>query len=691
MTDVRELAAAHGVAVEYVNHAGVTTTVDDDVLALVLGALGVSTADPAAAVAEARQARWRRPLPPVVAMRSGHEGRVWVHCPHGAAVSLVVRLEGGGEVAATQVDQWVEPQLIEGQLIGEATFALPADLEPGYHRLSAAVEGVDQPADALLIVAPGRLPEPPAAWGWAVQLYSTPSEGSWAHGDLADLRLLAETSAREHEAGFVLVNPLSAPAPVSPIEPSPYYPSSRRWLSPLYLRIEDTEEYAVAGPDLQAAVDALRPDPDAELVDRDAVWAAKRAALELLWPNVRFDPSARTRIARFRAAHGAPLERFALWCALAEKHGPDWRSWPAKLRMPTSDAVAKAATDLAGRVAFHCWVQLLLDTQLAAAADAARAAGMPLGVMHDLPVGVNPGGADAWALQDVLAQGATVGAPPDAFNQRGQDWQQPPWHPQRLAECEYAPFIELVRTILRHAGALRVDHVLGMFRLWWVPQGHDPSSGAYVRYDSDALLAVLALEALRAGAALVGEDLGVVPPEASQALAERGILGTTVLAFETVGGHPRPPEQFRRESLGAVVTHDMPPVAAWLTGAHVELRAELGLLTRPVEEERAEAARERGGWLELARERGLDTSSTEAATLALHELLAAAPCRLRVAQLVDAVGDVAVQNQPGTVDEHPNWRQRLRDGAGKPVLLEEALGSEPAMLIAAALGYGSGS
>lgn len=690
MSDLRELAAAHGVAVEYANHAGITTTVDDDVLALVLGALGVDASDPAAAVESARLSRWRRTMPPVVAMRAGRAGQVWVHCPHGAQVSLVVRLETGGELAARQADQWVEPREIDGQLIGEATFTIPAEVEPGYHRLVAVVEGLDQPVDAALIVAPARLPDRPPAWGWAVQLYSTPSARSWAHGDLADLRTLVETSAREHEAGFVLVNPLSAPAPVAPVEHSPYYPSSRRWLSPLYLRVEDTAEYASAGAELQAAVDALRP-ADGELVDRDLVWAAKREALELLWRNARFDPAARTRIARFRAAHGVPLERFALWCALAEKHGPDWRSWPARLRRPVSPAVEQAATDLAGRVAFHCWVQLLLDSQLTAVADAARAAGMPIGVMHDLPVGVNPGGADAWALQDVLVQGATVGAPPDAFNQRGQDWQQPPWHPERLAECEYAPFIELVRAVLRHAGALRVDHVLGMFRLWWVPQGHDPSSGAYVRYDADALLAVLALEASRVGAALVGEDLGVVPPEASQALAERGILGTTVLAFETVDGHPRPPEEFRAASLGAVVTHDLPPIAAWLTGAHVELRAELGLLTRPVEEERADAARERGGWLDLARARGLDTSSTEAATLALHELLAQAPCRLRVAQLVDAVGDVAVQNQPGTVDEHPNWQQRLRDGAGKPVLLEEALGSEAAMLIAAALGYGSGS
>jgi 4-alpha-glucanotransferase len=684
------LAAAHGVASEYVDHTGQVVAVADDVMGMVLGALGVDVADPEAALADAALARWRSVLPPVVAARVGHPAEVWVHCPHGSAVQARVRLETGGDVELKQVDRWVEPGTVDGRLVGEATFAIPTDLPPGYHRITAEVEGRDGPADALLIVAPERLPEPPATWGWALQLYSTPSTASWGHGDLADLKLAVEVAAREHEAGFVLVNPLSAPALVPPITPSPYYPSSRRFGSPLYVRIEATDEYAALPDALRAEVDALRPAAVVELIDRDAVWAAKQAALELMWPVVRFDPQARQRIAAFRAEEGVALERFALWCALAERHGADWRTWPEPLRSPYSPAVAAAAKDLAGRVAFHCWLQLLIREQLNAVTEAARAAAMPIGVMQDLPVGVSPGGADAWALQDVLVLGATTGAPPDGFNQMGQDWQQPPWHPRRLAESEYRPFIALVRSLVRGGGALRVDHVLGMFRLWWVPAGQPPTSGSYVRYDVDALLAVLVLEASRAGAVLVGEDLGVVPAEASSALADRGILGTTVLAFECVGeGVPRPPEQFRAASLGAVVTHDMPPVAAWLSGAQVELRDRLGLLTRPVDEERASAARERDGWLALAHSRGLETSTTEAACLALHELLAAAPCRLRVAQLVDAVGDVSIQNQPGTVDEHPNWRLPLADGSGRRVLLEEALSSEPAMMLALALGYRS--
>ncbi|MDQ1688471.1 MAG: 4-alpha-glucanotransferase [Frankiaceae bacterium] len=690
MTVLRELATAHGVACEYVDHAGGRVEVSDEVLSLVLGALGVDTTDPAAALAEAGLSRWRRTMPAVVATRVGRPAQVWVHCPDGAAVTATLGLEAGGSIELVQVSHWVQPQQVDGVLRGEATFELPPDLPPGYHRLTCTIDGAAAAASATVIVAPERLPDPPPAWGWAVQLYATPSESSWGHGDLEDLRTLVDRAGREHEAGFILVNPLSSPAPVPPIEPSPYYPSSRLFVSPLYLRIESTEEYADLPDEVRLRVDALRLSADIELVNRNVVWAAKKAALELIWPQVRFDPEARRSLAAFRAAEGPSLERFALWCALAERHGGDWRRWPEDLRSPSSPAVALAAKELAGRVAFHCWLQQLAQNQLARASEAARAVGMAIGVMHDLPVGVSPGGADAWALQDVLVLGATTGAPPDAFNQVGQDWQQPPWHPQRLAEAGYEPFVAIARGLLRHGGALRVDHVLGMFRLWWVPAGHPPSSGTYVRYDVDALLAVLALEASRAGAALVGEDLGVVPPEASAELADRGILGTTVLAFESLGdGVPRPPEEFRKGSLGAVVTHDMPPVAAWLSGMQVDLRERLGLLTRPVEEERAAAAKERDGWLALAHSRGLDTSSTEAACLALHELLAASPCRLRVAQLVDAVGDVQVQNQPGTTDEHPNWRLPLADGSGKQVLLDDALGSEAAMLIALALGYRS--
>ena len=226
--------------------------------------------------------------------------------------------------------------------------------------------------------------------------------------------------------------------------------------------------------------------------------------------------------------------------------------------------------------------------------------GLDLGVMHDLAVGVHPGGADAWALQDFFAQQVTVGAPPDAFNQLGQDWMQPPWRPDRLAESGYAPFRAMVATVLRHAGGLRVDHVIGLFRLWWVPAGNPPVGGTYVYYDHEAMIGILALEAHRAGAVVVGEDLGVVQPSARDYLRERGILGTSVLWFEfefDSDGRPLRPERWRELCLASVTTHDLPPTAGYLAGEHIRLRDSLGLLTRTLDEELAADAAERGAWL----------------------------------------------------------------------------------------------
>jgi 4-alpha-glucanotransferase len=299
--------------------------------------------------------------------------------------------------------------------------------------------------------------------------------------------------------------------------------------------------------------------------------------------------------------------------------------------------------------------------------------------MHDLAVGVHPGGADAWRLRPVYATGIRVGAPPDAFNQLGQDWQQPPWRPDRLAELAYAPFRDLIANVLRHAGGVRIDHIIGLFRLWWVPEGRTPAEGTYVRYDHEAMIGVLALEALRAGAVVVGEDLGVVEPSAREYLLERGILGTSILWFERDGdGNPLPAEKWRELCLASVTTHDLPPSAGYLAGEHVKLRDKLGLLTRPVEEEAAADEAERGTWLDELRRRGLlgDDPSVEETIAALHEYLTLSPARLLNVALTDAVGDRRTQNQPGTLDEYPNWRIPLSGPNEKPVLLEDVLRSE---------------
>jgi 4-alpha-glucanotransferase len=415
------------------------------------------------------------------------------------------------------------------------------------------------------------------------------------------------------------------------------------------------------------------------------VWEAKRSALTLIHAVPR-SPGRQADYEEFVAREGEGLHDFATWCALAEVHGADWERWPGPLQDPSSPAVAKARAELAERVDFYCWLQWLADDQLAAVQRRARSAGMPVGVVHDLAVGVHPYGADTWALGDSLASGVTVGAPPDAFNQQGQDWSQPPWRPDRLEAAGYAPYRDMLRSVLRHAGGIRVDHVLGLFRLWWVPDGTPADQGTYVRYDHEALVGILALEAARAGAFVVGEDLGTVEPWVRQHLAERGILGTSILWFERdEAGAPLPPEQWRELCLAAVTTHDLPPTAGYLAGEHVRIRAELGLLTRPVEEERRIDLADRDSWIALLRSRGLLSGAADEQEVieALHRLVAAAPSRLVGVALTDAVGDRRAMNQPGTDKEYPNWRLPLADGTGRPVLLEDLVESTRAGSLAA--------
>jgi 4-alpha-glucanotransferase len=283
----------------------------------------------------------------------------------------------------------------------------------------------------------------------------------------------------------------------------------------------------------------------------------------------------------------------------------------------------------------------------------------------------------------------SVGAPPDAFNARGQDWGLPPWRPDRLAASGYAPYRRLLRALLRHAGALRIDHVMGLFRLWWVPQGQPPTEGTYVRYDADAMLAILVLEASRAGALVIGEDLGTVEPGVREALQRRGVLGTSVLWFErdwTGDGQPLPPERWRADCLATATTHDLPSTAARLTGEHVDLRDRLGLLTRPAAQERAEAATDVGEWLALLNRLGLlkgegggpsapEEETEEAQIRALHRFLLRTPARMVGVWLPDGVGDRRPQNLPGTWNQYPNWRLPIADADGHPVTLEDLAAS----------------
>jgi 4-alpha-glucanotransferase len=682
-----ELAQAYGVATEFWDWQGRHVRVSTATITGVLAALDVEAGTPSeieVAIAQVRDRPWRRVLPDIVVLREGSTMTVPVHVPHEQPVTVWIDLEGGGgRRELVQQEHWVEPRVVDGVLVGEATFAVPGDLPLGWHELHAAHPDVG--SSRPLVVTPQRLALPAAlqerrAWGFMIQLYSVRSQQSWGLGDLADLTELASWSAREHGAGFVLVNPLHAAEPVPPMEPSPYLPTTRRFVNPVYLRVEDIREMGYLASTERAILEwqaeelrALNTDPGE--LDRDAVWKLKRAALESVFAQPR-SASRQAAFAEFCRHEGEGLRDFATWCALSERYGLPTGGWPPHAGDPRGRAVAQMREELADRIDFYQWLQWCLDEQLGHAQQVALGAGMPVGIIHDLAVGVHPDGADAWALGDVLARDVTTGAPADAFNQQGQDWSQPPWRPDRLAECGYGPFRDMLRTVLRHSGGVRVDHATGMFRLWWVPRGRPPAEGTYVRYDHEAMVGILALEAQRAGAFVLGEDLGTVEPWVRDYLRERGLLGTSILWFEKDGEkRPLRPESWRELCLATVTTHDLPPTAGYLAGEHIDLRERLGLLTRPLEEEVAVDEADRGAVLGLLHELGLlGESPTERDKVeALHRFLTWTPSRLLGVALADAVGDRRAMNQPGTDKEYPNWRLPLADGVAQPVLLEDVM------------------
>ncbi len=710
-----ELATAHGIEVDWTDQAGAPQEVGDPTLRAVLAGLGTPAGDAAevaAALAALQVGRLTRLLPEHVVARLGEPATVTVRAPAGALVAVELTLEDG-TVQALAVGAPDEVHEVAGRRVARREVPLPPGLPSGYHRLAvrlseprpAAARPDPAPAsdaECLLVIAPSRL-APPAGgrrvFGLAAQLYSVRSAASYGLGDLGDLAELAAWAGAAHGAAFVAVNPLCAGAPRSPREDSPYLPTTKRYTDPSYLSVPGIAEYLRLTGEARAAVDALAASvaPDTStvpadplddpagvaagtgLLDRDAAWAAKSAALRLMFDAGR--PAGRQALLdRFVALGGEDLARWAVWWVLAGRHGPDWRTWPADLRGPDGAGVAAAAREHADEVAFQRWCQWCLAEQLDTATRAAADAGMAVGIIHDLPIGVHAGGADTWTLPGVFAEGMSVGAPPDMFNQQGQDWSAPPMRPDRLAGDGLMTFRAQVAAILRHAGGVRIDHVLGLFRLWWVPAGLGAANGAFVAYDHEALLSVLVLEAERAGAVVVGEDLGTVAPWVQEYLAGRGILGTSILWFEHDDDDgPKPPADWRAGTMGSVTVHDLPPTPGYLAGEHIRLRAGLGQLTRPVEVERAADEADRGRWLAALRARGLlgdpagtgRVPETEELVLALHLYLAATPVALLAVGLPDAVGDRRVQNLPGTSAEYPNWRLPLTGPDGRPLLLAD--------------------
>jgi (1->4)-alpha-D-glucan 1-alpha-D-glucosylmutase len=518
---------------------------------------------------------------------------------------------------------------------------------------------------------PGRCYQPQVLerggriWGFMTQLYGIRSARNWGIGDFGDLRALIELGARVG-ASAIGVNPLHAAGV------SPYSPTSRHALNWLYLDIEAIAEFSesaaaqrlVRSKAFQARLQALRK---AELVDHAGVAAAKREVLELLYDSFRRKAARRRELAAFRKAASKELRRYALFEALREEHDGAWQTWPQSLQDPDAAAVRAFAKKHAGRVEFHEYVQWNARRQLDAAQARALELGMPVGLYVDLALGADRGGAEVWSDQAAYAADMAAGAPPDEFNPRGQDWGLPPYSPRALRAAGYAPFIDLLRANMPEGGALRLDHVMALARLYWIPQGAQPERGGYVQYPFGELLAILASESRRRRCLVVGEDLGTVPKELRAALNEAGVLSYRPLLFEKdAGGEYCPPTAYPREALVCASTHDLPTWRGYFDGKDIELRAAHGLTIDPDKEKQQRHADAQKLLRALERE-GLDASAASA-----HAFLARTPSKVLMVQPEDVFELAEQANLPGSIDQHPNWRRKL------PVPLE-AWAADPRM------------
>ena len=684
-----QLAKLNGISTSYIDQLGTYVEIRDEVLVSVLAALGVDASSDEAIATSYELTKQRIAdtlVEPTIVKFIGKESTTPIRAK-GHDVTLRLLLEDGTQYEGN-LCMYLTPQAD-----GSLTFTLPDDIPAGYHTLR--VNAGPLHGEARLICAPARVPLPPAIaekqrWGWMAQMYSIRSAESWGVGDYGDLKLLLTDAAEKSHADFMLINPIHATSPVDPLEPSPYLPESRRFMNVTYIRPQDIEEYAGLDEKAKAEVEHLHaevaPDNDnADELDINSAWWHKRQALQLVFKVPR-SAERQAAFEAFKEAAGPDLRAFAAWSVAFQVWGAPWEStWFAETNRDSPE-VAELIRDHADMVDFECWLQWIAAEQVTAAQTAARESGMALGLMQDMAVGVHSLGADVWWNPERFAVGSvTVGCPPDFYNQQGQDWGQPPFNPNYLAKTGYGVYREMVHNMFSHAGAVRIDHVLGLFRLWWIPQGEGARGGAYVTYDYEAMIAILTIEASRVNGLVVGEDLGTVPDYVRTVLAEHGLLGCMVEWFARVDDSPNAgdpyadPADYRKYALASVTTHDLPPTAGYLQFEHVRLREQLHLLTGPVEEFQASATAERQAMLDRLVESELITPEIAAdvdnhiqeIVEAMHKMLLHSPSVLLQAALVDGVGETRSQNQPGTSSEYRNWRVPLAGPDHKVVHTDE--------------------
>jgi 4-alpha-glucanotransferase len=634
-----QLAENAGIEPEYHDYFGRAVTVSQSTKeALVL------------ALAAATDRTHPRLLPPVSVVRTDAD-----------AIRVGVRL-------AVDAVNWIlvledETVLTGRARVADGTLTIAQQLPLGYHRLTV------RDASAALIVVPPRawlpatLASGTAIWGFALQLYSLRSQADWGIGDFGALRDFA-ASAASAGAQAIGLNPLHAPNVADPTACSPYDPASRLRVNPLYIDVETLDDYR-ASMRAQTAAQLLRPPRGGALVDYEAVATGKLGVLELCYDwfltHHREDERAR-RFAAFVERGATALHDFALFSALAEHIRATtgirggWAAWPERYRPRHGEAVREFEREYTRRIRFHAYLQWIADEQLAHAA--AACSGATIGLYRDLAVGTGADGADSWSAPEAFVSRVSIGAPPDAVNTAGQNWGLTPFRPAVLRETGYAPFVALLRANMRHAGALRIDHVMAMQRLFLIPHGRPASEGAYVRYPFDDMLGIIALESVRARCAVVGEDLGTVPEGFRERIAERGIFGCRLLLFEHDAAGFRPPGSYPVNALVSTGTHDLPSLPSWWQGVDIDVRERLGI---PAVDGRDERARLRTLLAEALCASGELTDPDDLADLvrSAYRFLGRSPSLFLIVQLEDVLLRTEAINIPGTHDEHPNWRRRL--------------------------------
>ena len=726
-TLLARLAERVGIVAEYHDIAGTLHLTSDDTRRAILTAMGLtvdSTASLTQALREWDEAPWQRPCDPVRILRDEDTG---------APLSCYLALEDGKEQSVTV--EWqlrdevnavvqeglagpglpaVEVRFLNGRRHVRVEIPTPKGLSLGYYSLTVRAEGLvgGTVGTMRIIVAPRQCYVPPSLeanqrlWGLALQLYSLSSNRNWGCGDFTDLGRIVEWAGKGLGAGVIGLNPLHALRNTAPYHISPYAPFSRLYLNELYIDLERLPEFfgseeaqqQFRAPEFQSRLQAQR---ESRRVDYDAIAAAKRTMLDLAYrkflkdayegeePNLQPKTARAWLLERFIQAEGTPLELYATFQTLEEERrliqskSATWHEWPKQFLTP-GPPVREYAKRHRKRIRFFQYIQWVASEQLNEVRQTSEQQAMPIGLYHDLALGADRNGAEAWVYQSVLALGADCGAPPDAFAPEGQNWGLPPINPHALRASGYEMMIQLLRHNFRLGGAIRLDHVMAFCRLFWIPRGRAASEGTYVQYPFEELLAIVALESVRSKTLVIGEDLGTVPDWVREYLAKARVLSYRVFYFERGGdGGWKLPGDYPAQSLAVATTHDLPTLTGFWSGEDLQVRAGLGAFTDDAARQRAweERQRDKGGILSALKREGLlpngmteDLATVPAMTnelcRAIHLYLARTPSWLVLANLEDGLSELSQTNLPGTVDSHPNWTRKYA------VPVDEILGDE---------------